>query len=56
MMSDRIELPILRNLIHDEEFLRKVLPFIEPDYFDERNEKIVFDEISSFVNLYDTKP
>jgi replicative DNA helicase len=53
MMSDRIELTILRNLIHDEEFLRKVLPFIEPDYFDERNERLVFEEISSFVNLYD---
>jgi len=53
MMSDRIELTILRNLIHDEEFLRKVLPFIEPNYFDERNERLVFEEISSFVNLYD---
>ena len=52
-MSDRIELTILRNLIHDEEFLRKVLPFVEPDYFDERNEQLIFEEISSFVNLYD---
>ncbi len=52
-MSDRIELTILRNLIHDEEFLRKVLPFIEPDYYDDRAEKIIFEEISSFVNEYD---
>ena len=52
-MSDRIELTILRNLIHDEEFLRKVLPFIEPDYYDDRSEKIIFEEISSFVNEYD---
>ena len=52
-MSDRIELTILRNLIHDEEFLRKVLPFVEPDYFDECNEQLIFEEISSFVNLYD---
>tara|TARA_B100001939_G_scaffold263643_1_gene230845 strand:- start:3572 stop:4951 length:1380 start_codon:yes stop_codon:yes gene_type:complete len=53
MTLDRIELTILRNLIHDEEFLRKVLPFVEPDYFDERTEKIVFEEINNFAQEYD---
>jgi replicative DNA helicase len=52
-MNDRIELTILRNLIHDEEFLRKVLPFINSEYFQERTEKVVFEEISSFTQLYD---
>ncbi len=32
-MMDRIEKVILRNLVYNEEYLRKVLPFIEPDYF-----------------------
>ena len=53
MTLDRIELTILRNLIHDEEFLRKVLPFIEPDYFDERTEKVIFEEINNFAQEYD---
>src|SRR6056300_687092 len=53
MTLDRIELTILRNLIHDEEFLRKVLPFIEPDYFDERTERVIFEEITSFAQEYD---
>jgi len=33
---DRIEKVILRNLVYNEEYLRKVLPFIEPDYFNDR--------------------
>jgi len=53
MTLDRIELTILRNLIHDEEFLRKVLPFIEPDYFDERTERVIFEEIATFAQEYD---
>ena len=52
-MNDRIELTILRNLIHDEEFLRKVLPFINPEYFQERIEKVIFEEVTSFAQNYD---
>ena len=37
---DRIEKVILRNLVYNEEYLRKVLPFIEPDYFNDRNERV----------------
>lgn len=54
-MQDRIELTILRNLIHDEEYLRKVLPFINADYFQERVEKIIFEEIVSFTQEYNKK-
>ena len=52
-MKDRIELTILRNLIHDEEFLRKVLPFIDKEYFQERIEKVIFEEIAYFAQEYD---
>ena len=52
-MLDRIELTLLRNLIHDEDFLRKVLPFITDAYFEERVEKIIFQEIASFALEYD---
>tara|TARA_B100001093_G_scaffold172067_1_gene164846 strand:- start:1825 stop:3204 length:1380 start_codon:yes stop_codon:yes gene_type:complete len=52
-MKDRIELTILRTFIHDEEYLRKVLPFIDREYFEERIEKIIFEEISDFAQQYD---
>ena len=49
---ERIESTILKNLIHNEEYARKVIPFIEPDYFEDRKEKIVFEEITSFIVKY----
>jgi len=49
---DKVEFLILRNLLHNEEYLRKVLPFIRPEYFEDLNQKIVFEEIVSFVQEY----
>ena len=49
---DKVEFLILRNLLHNEEYLRKVLPFIKPEYFEDSNQKIVFEEIVSFVQEY----
>ena len=37
---DKIEFLILRNLIHNEEYVRKVIPFIKADYFEEYNQKV----------------
>lgn len=47
---------ILKNLHYNEEYTRKVLPFIKPDYFKERSEKVIFNEISSFVTDYGNIP
>lgn len=52
----RIETVILRHLLFDEEYTRKVLPFIQPDYFNSRAEKILFEEIQSFVEKYNNLP
>ena len=49
---ERIELLILRNLIYNEEYTRKVIHFIKDDYFEEQNQKIIFQEISSFIQEY----
>ena len=49
---DKVEILILRNLLYNEEYLRKVIPFIKPDYFEDPHQKIVFEEISSFVQEY----
>ena len=49
---ERIETTILRNLVFNEEYSRKVIPFIQPDYFDQRTEKIIFKEITEFIVKY----
>ena len=56
MVSERVPLTILNNLIHDEEYTRKVIPFIEEDYFEERSDKVVFEEIATFLKAYDSLP
>ena len=52
----RIEQTALSNLIHNEEYTRKVLPFIKEEYFNDRLEKVLFSEISKFVNKYNNLP
>ena len=49
---ERIETTILRNLVYEEEYSRKVIPFIQPDYFENRTEKVIFDEIAQFIVKY----
>ena len=49
---DKVEFLILRNLIHNEEYVRKVIPFIKADYFEDYNQKVVFEEIAKFVGEY----
>ena len=55
-MHTKIESVILQNLINDEDFMRKVIPFLKRDYFLETSEKIVFDKIQSFIDTYNSTP
>jgi len=55
-MTERIEETILRNLICNEQYYRKVVPFVKADYFQEFNEKIIFEEIADFAAKYDKVP
>ena len=55
-MTERIEETILRNLLCNEQYYRKVVPFIKADYFQEYNEKILFEEIADFAAKYDKVP
>jgi len=48
----RIEQKILSNLIFDENYCRKVIPFIKKEYFADRKEVILADEIVSFFTKY----
>ena len=51
---DRIENIILRNLVFNEDYLRKVLPFIQPEYFNSRDEKIIFEHIAKYAVEYNS--
>ena len=51
---EKVEFLILRNLLYNEEYVRKVIPFLEANYFENYNEKVVFEEISNFVEEYNT--
>ena len=51
-----LEQKILKHLILDEEYTRKTLPFIKGEYFQESSEKLLFSEIESYVNKYNTMP
>jgi len=53
---DQIESLILRSLVHNEKFSRKTIPFIEPDYFHDQSERIIFEEIAKYMVKYNTKP
>ena len=41
---DKIEFLVLNNLINNEEYLRKTIPFLKDEYFEDHNQKIVFQE------------
>ena len=52
----KLEQTILKNLIYDEDFLRKVLPFIKEEYFSDRTDRAIFNEISKFTESYNSSP
>ena len=50
---EKVETTILRNLLFNNEYCRKVLPFIKTEYFENLHEKVVFEEICKFIVAYD---
>ena len=55
-MMEKLEVIVLKNLVYNEKYCRKVLPFIKPEYFEVHEEKVVFDEINKYVQEYQTQP
>lgn len=53
---NRLELTILRNLVHNEEYMRKVLPFLDKEYFTDNADKTIYNLITNFVELYNKTP
>jgi replicative DNA helicase len=56
MEAMRIEQTILKNLIQSEQFTRKVIPFLKPEYFADSSEQLVYDEIKSYFEKYTKSP
>ena len=56
MTNQTIERTTLIQLLHNEDYARKVLPFIKENYFDVREERIIFEEISKFTDKYKKIP
>ena len=52
----RIETTILGNLLINEEYTRKVLPFLKNDYFTSNAEKTIHETIGDFVTKYNSLP
>jgi len=54
-MSENLNRTILRSLLNNEDYLRKVIPFLKPNYF-EGSLKVIFKQIASFVEKHNTLP
>jgi len=55
-MMAKTELVILRHLLNDEDFARRTLPYLKSEYFHDRLEKTVYQEIDKFINKYNNLP
>ena len=55
-MSKNLEKIILQNLLYNEEYSRKVAPFIKAEYFHTKDERIVLDIVQNFILTYNNAP
>lgn len=51
-----LEQTILANLIHNEEFTRKVFPYLKEEYFEDHNVKKIFSTYADYMNEYKSPP
>ena len=49
---EKLERTVLSNLIHNEDYARKVIPFLKLEYFDIRAEEIICQEVIDFIAKY----
>jgi len=53
---EKVESLVLKNLLFNEEYARKVIPFIKKEYFEDQSNQVLFEEITSFIVKYDELP
>jgi replicative DNA helicase len=51
-----MESVILKNLVLNEDYARKVVPFLQEEYFHDRSEKIIFGIVGKFILKYNNIP
>ena len=47
---------ILRHLLNDELYARRTLPYLKSEYFADRIEKTVYEQIDSFIQKFNSLP
>ena len=52
----RLEQTILKNLVHNKTFSRKVLPYIKSEYFTEVDERTVFEQVQNYFLKFSSPP
>jgi replicative DNA helicase len=52
----KMELVVLKHLLNDEDFARRTLPYLKSEYFQNRVERTVYQEIDKFINKYNSLP
>ena len=52
----RQETKILKHLVHNDEYTRKVLPFLKEEYFSNDGERVIFNIIDDYVKKYNSNP
>ena len=52
----RLEQTIIKNLIKNEAYTRKVLPFLKEQYFGSLEDRLLFKEVSDFILKYNQQP
>jgi hypothetical protein len=52
----RIETTILSHLVYNEEFARKTIPFLKSDYFSDPTERVIYEEIDTYIKKYNAFP
>lgn len=55
-MNNRLEITILRNLVHNDQYMRKVLPFLKDVYFTDDSERSIYKTINEFISKYNKTP
>lgn len=51
-----LEKTIFENLLFNEQYARKTLPFLKSEYFQSRTDKVLFETISAYIDRYNDIP
>ena len=55
-MSESIEALVVNSLVFSQEYTRQVLPHLKSEYFEDHNNRVVFEELSKYLVAYDNLP